>query len=51
MCAFIAFLELSNVNLGDHKSCMLYVQDTLPLALARPYVMNIFPEETRVGIM
>lgn len=36
---------------GVHFCCMLYAQATLPLALARPYVMNVLPEKTRVGIM
>jgi hypothetical protein len=36
---------------GDHISCMRYVQSTLPIALARPYVINLIPEKTKVGIM
>jgi hypothetical protein len=34
---------------GDHISCMKYVQRILPIALARPYVVNFIPEKTKVG--
>ena len=33
---------------GNYFSCMEYVQSTLPIALAVPFVEDIIPEELKV---
>ena len=53
--SYVLFIELSggrnnftDPTPGDLVACMTYVQRTLPIAVARPYVEQFVPNGTRV---
>ena len=42
--------RLTDPTPGDLTSCMMFVERTLPIALARPFVERLVPEGTKVSI-
>ena len=42
--------NFSDPTLGDLTACMTFVQRTLPIAVARPYVEQFVPKGTRVSM-
>lgn len=46
---FIASRSLADTQPGNSDSCIAFVQQILPIALARPYVEQYVQEGTKVG--